>query len=106
MKKPKLKIKKGDLVVVGVGKDRGKQGKVEKVFPKDGMLLVTGVNQYKKQRKSQGEGRPGEIATLTRPSLTSRVALICPKCKQPTRVGYRYQDAKKIRVCRKCGGDI
>ncbi len=102
MSNSKVKIKKGDLVQVLVGKDRGRQGRVEKVFPKDGTILVPGLNQYKKHRKSQGENRPGEIVTLDRPVAVAKVALVCPKCKQPTRVGYRVQGAVKIRICRKC----
>ena len=101
-----MKIKKNDTIVVTAGKDKGKQGKVERVFLKEELVLVPGINQYKKHRKSQGEGKPGEILTLDRPLGMGKVALICPKCKQPTRVGYKFADGKKIRVCRKCGGDI
>lgn len=105
MKNPKLKIKKGDTVVVMAGKNRGKRGKVERVFPKEGRVLIPGVNEYKKHVKKQGE-RAGEIVTLSRPMKASVVAVVCPKCKQPTRVGYRLVDDKKIRVCRKCDGVI
>ena len=101
-----MKIKKGDTVIVTTGKNRGKQAKVERVFPDSGSVLIPGVNEYKKHRKSQGENRPGEILTLSRPILLSKVALICPKCKQQTRVGYKFVDGKKIRVCRKCDADI
>ncbi len=102
----KIKLKKGDLVKVIAGKDRGRQGKVERVLPKEGRVLVPGINQYKKHRKPQGEGRPGEILTLARPLPLGNVALLCPKCKQPTRVGYRFDSINKIRVCRKCDADI
>jgi large subunit ribosomal protein L24 len=101
-----MKIKKGDTVMVTTGKNRGKQAKVERVFPDLGSVLIPGANEYKKHRKSQGENRPGEILTLSRPILLSKVALICPKCKQQTRVGYKFVDSKKIRVCRKCDADI
>ena len=100
-----LKLKKGDNVVVSVGRDSGKQGKIERVWPKEMTVLVAGVNQYKKHMKKQ-QDRPGEIVVLSRPIDTSKVALVCPKCKQPTRVGYRMQDGKKIRICRKCKADI
>ncbi len=101
-----MKIKKGDTVIVTTGKDKGRQAKVEKVFLSAGTILVPGLNQYKKHRKPQGENTPGEIITLSRPYDVSKVALICPKCKQQTRVGYKILDNKKQRVCRKCDATI
>jgi large subunit ribosomal protein L24 len=101
-----MKIKKGDLLMVTGGKDRGKQGKAEKLFPGVGEVLIAGLNQFKKHRKPQGEGRPGEIVTVSRPLPVGSLSVICPKCKQPTRVGYRLDGAKKIRVCRKCDADM
>jgi len=100
-----MKIKKNDTIVVSVGKDNGRQGKVTRVFLKQTRILVEGVNQYKKHIKPT-QGRPGDLVTISRPLDVSKVALICPKCKQPTRVGYRFQDGKKMRVCRKCNMDI
>ncbi len=97
-----MKLKKGDLIQVMTGKDSGRQGRIERVFLADMTVLIPGVNQYKRHRKPQGEGRPGEIATLDRPLDISKVALICPKCKQPTRVGYQVTSGKKSRICRKC----
>ena len=102
----KAKLKKGDEVTVLWGKDRGRRGKIEKVFPKEGTVLIDGINQYKKHRKPQGENRPGEILTLSRPLDWAKVAVICPKCKQPTRIGYKFVNEKKVRVCRKCENDI
>ncbi len=101
-----MKLKKNDQIQVTTGKDRGRSGKIEKVFPEKRLILVQGVNQFKKHRKPQGEGKPGEILTLSRPLQVSKVALVCPKCKQPTRVGYRINNDKKVRVCRKCNADI
>src|SRR3989344_5751766 len=100
-----MKLKKGDTVMITVGKDKGKQGKVERVYPKDGTVLVPGVHEYKKHVKRQGE-RPGEILTLARPTNIANVALICPKCKQRTRVGYRIVNDQKNRICRKCEADL
>jgi large subunit ribosomal protein L24 len=102
MNKIKIKLKKGDKVAVTAGKDRGREGKIERIFPKDRAVLVPGLNQYKKHRKPQGEGRPGEILTLDRPINISKVAVICSKCKQQTRIGYRILDNKKQRICQKC----
>lgn len=101
-----MKLKKGDLIQVTVGKDNGRQGRIERVFLDRDAILVPGVNQYKKHRKPQGENRPGEIATLDRPINVSKVALVCPKCKQLTRIGYRFVGDKKERICRKCDKPI
>lgn len=101
-----MKLKKGDLIQVTVGKDSGRQGRIERVFVDRGAILVPGVNQYKKHRKPQGENRPGEIATLDRPINVSKVSLVCPKCKQLTRIGYRVQGLEKVRICRKCDKPI
>jgi large subunit ribosomal protein L24 len=101
-----MKLKKGDTVIIATGKDRGKQGQVERVLLKEGKVFIPGLNLYKKHKKSQGENKPGEILTLNRPYDVSKLSLICPKCKQPTRVGYKWIDDKKVRVCRKCNADI
>ena len=105
-----MKLKKGDIIIVTVGKDKGKSGKIEKVFLTQETVLVPGGNQYKKHVKKQSEQRPGEIVTLSRPLQIGNVALVCPKCKQPTRVGYQILEdkklAKKIRICRKCDQPI
>ncbi|HLD01522.1 MAG TPA: 50S ribosomal protein L24 [Patescibacteria group bacterium] len=97
-----MKLIKGDQVIVVAGKDKGKTGKVEKVFSKTNAVVVEGVNQYKRHVKKRTENQKSEIITLTKPLPVSNVALICPKCKQPTRVGYGMQKDKKIRVCKKC----
>ncbi len=97
-----MKLKKGDLVIVTVGKDRGRQVAIDKVDLKRNLVYLPGVNQYKKHRKSQTSGQPGEIVTLSRPVKLANVALVCPKCKQITRVGYKTSDDKKVRICRKC----
>jgi large subunit ribosomal protein L24 len=101
-----MKLKKNDNILVTAGKDKGKSGKIEKVFTQESLVLIPNVNQYKKHRKPQGEGKPGEILTLSRPLPVGNVALVCPKCKQPTRVGFRFDKEKKVRVCRKCDADI
>jgi large subunit ribosomal protein L24 len=101
-----MKLKKGDTIQIMTGKDRGRSGKIEKVLVSENRVLVPGLNQYKKHRKSQGEGKPGEIVTMSRPFDISKVAMICTKCKQVTRIGYRYDGKKKVRVCRKCEADL
>ncbi|MFC1727537.1 50S ribosomal protein L24 [Patescibacteria group bacterium] len=97
------KIKKGDQVLVTVGKDRGRKGKVEKIFPKTDRVLIPGVNVYKRHTKPRGEKQPGGIVEVVKPLPISNVALVCSKCSRPTRVGYRVdKQNKKHRICRKC----
>lgn len=90
-----MKLKKGDKVRVMVGKDRGKEGAVEKVWPKLGKIAVAGVNIYKRHSKSGSAGQKGGIRDFIRPLDAAKVALICPKCHKITRVS-------KKRICRKC----
>ena len=101
-----MKIKKKDQVRVMVGKDRGKEGAVTKVWPKQGKVAIDGVNAYKRHLRPRGEGQKGQITTLYRCLDVSKIALICPKCKQPTRVGYKLGGEKSTRICRKCESEI
>lgn len=101
-----MKIKKGDKVKVVIGKDEGKIGQVDKVFSKVNKVLVVGVNQYKRHLKAKSARQPSEIVTLTKPLPASNVVLVCPKCQLPTRVGFSYEDDKKIRICKKCKQNI
>lgn len=98
-----MKLRKGDPVKVVAGKDRGKQGKIEKVFPKSGQVLVPGVNLYKKHVRPQGEGKPGGIIDLVKPLPVANVTFICPKCKKQTRIGFQIdKSGEKRRICKKC----
>lgn len=96
-----MKIKKGDEVKVVAGKDKGKTGKVEKVFPKEQVLLVAGVNQYKRHLKARSASAPSQIVTITKPLPIANVSFVCPKCHKQARVGYANADGKK-RICKKC----
>ena len=100
-----MKLKIGDTVKVTLGKDRGKTGKVEAVFPRVGAVVVAGTNMYKKHVKKSGD-KAGQIINLARPLNVAKVALICPHCHQPTRVGYQGEGKKKARVCKKCAKKI
>lgn len=97
-----MKIKKGDTVVITSGKDKGKKGKIEKVFPKEDMVLVAGANLYKRHLKRRSEKEPGGIIDLPRPLNIAKVALVCSSCGQPTRIGYITSGNEKERICRKC----
>lgn len=102
-----MKIKAKDKVLITAGKDKGKTGIVEKVFPKNGKVLIPGLNLYKKHLKPRGEGKPGGRVDVSRPLPVGNIALICPKCNQPTRVGYQIiEGEKKIRICKKCKSPI
>jgi large subunit ribosomal protein L24 len=101
-----MKIKKGDVVKIIKGKDRGKTGKVLKIFPKEGRVLVEGVNIFKKHVRPKRQGEKGEIVEVTRPMSIANVMLVCPQCSSAIRVGFRLQDKEKVRYCRKCGQNI
>lgn len=101
-----MKLKKGDLVKIVLGKDKSKTGKIEKILPKIEKVLVTGINQYKRHLKARSQGQSSEIVTITKPLSSQNVALICPHCKLQTRIGFKIEKNDKIRVCRKCDKKI
>ena len=97
------KIKKGDRVVVLTGKDKGRQGQVLQVMPKDNRVLVSGINMVKRHTKpSQGDPQGG-IKNKEASLHISNVAFIDPKSGEPTRVGFRIDGDKKVRVAKKSG---
>lgn len=100
-----MKLKKGDQIIVIAGKDKGKKGKIEKVFPKVKKALIPGINVFKKHLKKRDEKNPGGIVEIIKPISLSKIALICPKCNQVTRVGYKL-GTTKIRICKKCQEEI
>jgi large subunit ribosomal protein L24 len=121
--KTKLKIKKGDLVQVITGAkqerggDRGKQGKVLKVFPDTNRVLVEGINRITKHTKvgqSQRGTKTGGIEVVEAPVHISNVAVVDPETKKPTRVGYRTETVERdgrervvrIRVAKSSGKDL
>ena len=98
------RIRKGDTVVVITGSDRGKQGEVLQVRPKDERALVKGVNIAKKHTKSQGVGQPGGIIEQEATIHLSNLALLDPKTGKPARVGFRaLEDGRKVRFARGSG---
>ena len=101
-----MNIKRDDKVIVLSGKDKGKIGKVISADPKNGKVIVEGVNVATKHQKAQKKGQDGGIIKVETPIYVSKVQLVCPKCGKPTRVGYKFVDGKKVRVCRKCGAEI
>ena len=102
-----MKIRKGDRVVVLSGKDRGKEGEVYFVSPKDGRIIVDGVNISKKHQKPTRETMQGGIIDKEMPISVSNVAVISPQDGKATRVGYRIaNDGSKVRICRRTGADL
>jgi len=100
-----LKFKVGDNIKVTAGKDKGREAKVERLFPKEATLLLPGLNLYKRHVKGMGQEKGG-IYEIPRPYPFSKIALICPKCKKVTRVGLRVIGKEKVRICRKCNKEI
>ncbi|WP_442904033.1 50S ribosomal protein L24 [Gordonibacter sp.] len=102
-----MNIKKGDKVKVLSGKDKGKEGVVLRALPQKERVVVEKVNIIKKAMRPTQQNPQGGISTVEAPIHVSNVMLVCPECKQATRVGHkRDEDGKKVRVCKKCGKDI
>ena len=97
------KIKKGDRVVVLSGKDKGKHGEVTKSMPKDGKVIVGGVNIITRHRKPSQANPQGGLERTEAPLHVSKVAIEDPKTGKPTRVRFEERDGKKIRVAAKSG---
>jgi large subunit ribosomal protein L24 len=101
----KFKIKKGDRVVVLTGRDKGRQGEVLRVIPTEDRLVVQGVNVVKRHTRPS-QVSPGGIVEKEAPIHISNVAHIDPKDDKPTRVGYRVEEGRKIRIARRSGEPI
>ena len=100
----KVHVKTGDTVVVLSGKDKGKKGKVLAVSPKECKVIVEKINIVSKHIKPRRMGEPGGIIKAEGAMYASKVQIVCPRCKQPTRVGHKiYEDGTKSRICVKCG---
>ena len=100
-------IKKGDLVQVITGKDKGKIGKVLKVLRKKDRILIEKVNIIKRHTKPSAKNRQGGITESEAPVPWSNVMLMCSKCMAATRVAHKtLEDGKRIRTCAKCGETI
>ena len=97
------KVRKNDEVLVTLGRDRGKKGKVLISLPKEDLLIVEGINMIKRHTKPRGTMRQAGIIEREAPIPISDVKLICKKCNQPARVGFRFLEGnKRVRACKKC----
>ena len=101
-----MNIRKDDKVVVLSGRDKGKQGKVLTAMPKDGKVIVEGVNVASRHMKPKKQGDQGGIIKMETPLYVSKVMVVCPSCGKPTRVAHKIENGKKIRVCKKCGAAL
>ena len=111
-------VKKGDTVILMTGKYKDKfskpgvrkTGKVLEVSPKEGKVIVEGINKVKKHIKPRRMGDPGGIIDAEAPIYACKVQVICPKCDKRTRIGHSFKEVKgkttKIRVCKKCGAAL
>ena len=104
----KLNVKKDDTVLIISGDDRGKKGKVLEVSPKEGKIIVEGLNMVKKHVKPRKMGDQGGIVKVEGAMYADKVQVVCPSCKKPTRVGHKVTVAEngkavKTRVCKHCG---
>jgi large subunit ribosomal protein L24 len=108
-----MHVKSGDEVLVITGKDKGKRGKILRAIPKEGRVVVEGLNVVKRHTKPRGMGKPGGIIEMEAPLAISNVMLICPTCGRASRTGKRFleeQDHKgrprKVRFCKACDATI
>lgn len=97
-----MKFKIGDTIIVTLGKDKGRKGKIDAVYPMSHLVKVPGIHIVKKHMKRKDDKTAGGIVEIVKPIMTSKVALICPACNKQTRIGYLVTKTEKVRVCRKC----
>lgn len=102
----KLHVKKGDLVQVIRGDDRGREGKVLEVRPREGRVIVEGVNIQKRHTRPTRTNPQGGVIEQPGPIAASRVLLVCPSCKRGVRTGRVRQERGAVRVCKRCGKEL
>ena len=103
----KIKIRRGDTVMVLTGRERGKRGKVLRVMPTASRVLVEHVNMIKKHQRPTQKLRQGGIIEREGPIHLSNVQVVCGRCNRPSRTGVKIlDDGRKTRVCRRCGESI
>lgn len=100
-----MKVKKGDTVLITSGKDRGKRGKVLDVVDRN-KIVVEGANIRKKHVRPKKSGEKGQIIEKPAAFALSNAKLICPKCGESTRVGYKISGGRKYRACKKCQNEV
>jgi len=101
-----MKIRKDDNVIVISGKDKGKTGKVLKAFPREGKIIITGVNVVKAHERPRKSGQKGQIVEKSLPFSASNVMIVDPKTGKGSRVGMKKDGDKKVRVSKKSGSTL
>ncbi len=100
-------VRRGDTVGVIAGKDRGKRGKVLRVLPDSGRVVIEHVNMIKRHQRPTPKLRQGGIIEREGPLAVSNVLLVCGRCNRPVRMGIKIlNDGRKVRVCRRCGESV
>ena len=107
----KMYVKKDDTVLILSGDDKGKQGKVLAVSPKEGKVIVEGINMIKKHVKPRQAGEQGGIIEAEGAMYACKVQVICPACKKPTRIAHKKVTneagkSRSVRICKECGEEI
>lgn len=102
----RLSIRKGDLVEVISGDDKGRQGKVIEVDARKGRVKIEGINMVKRHERASGARKPGGI--IDKPAFMDRsnVMFVCPRCSRPSRVHLERRGDRRVRVCKSCGGEV
>jgi large subunit ribosomal protein L24 len=103
---PGVSIRKDDEIQVVSGKDRGRRGRVVRVLPREGRIMVEGVARAKKHSRPSKKRQQGGIIDVELFVDISNVQVVCRSCGQPTRVGYRIDGDDKVRICRKCEAEL
>ena len=99
----KMHVKTGDTVVVLSGKEKGKKGKILAASPKEGKVIIEGINVVSKHVKPRKAGQEGGIVKTEGAMYACKVQLVCPKCGKSTRVAHKFtEEGKKERICKKC----
>jgi large subunit ribosomal protein L24 len=103
---PGVDIRRDDEIQVIHGKDRGTRGRVVRVLPRERRIMVEGIARAKKHTRPSKQRQQGGIIDIEQFIDISNVQIVCKSCGQPTRVGHRIEDGKRVRVCRKCEADL
>jgi large subunit ribosomal protein L24 len=101
-----MKLKKGDKVKVVAGKDKGREGVIDRVYAKTEKVLIPEINVYKKHIKKNEKLPQGGVVDLPRPLDVAKVMFVCPKCGKLARLGYEVEKGKKNRVCKVCKSKV
>ncbi len=103
---PGVDIRRDDEIQVIHGKDRGTRGRVVRVLPRERRIMVEGIARAKKHARPSKQRQQGGIIDIEQFIDISNVQVVCKSCGQPTRVGHRVEDGKRVRICRKCEADL